>query len=38
MNVKCTSGEQMITKLSGGNQQKVIIAKWLAAHSNILFF
>jgi D-allose transport system ATP-binding protein len=38
MNVKCTSMNQMITQLSGGNQQKVIIAKWLAAESNILFF
>jgi D-allose transport system ATP-binding protein len=38
MNVKCTSVNQMITQLSGGNQQKVIIAKWLAAKSNILFF
>ncbi|MGD1816169.1 MAG: sugar ABC transporter ATP-binding protein [Pleomorphochaeta sp.] len=38
INIKCTSVNQMITQLSGGNQQKVIIAKWLAAQSNILFF
>lgn len=38
MRVKCTSTDQMITKLSGGNQQKVIIAKWLAADAKLLIF
>lgn len=38
MRVKCTSVEQMISKLSGGNQQKVIIAKWLAANVRLLIF
>lgn len=38
LNVKCTSIDQMITQLSGGNQQKVIIAKWLAADSQVLIF
>lgn len=29
MNVKCTSHKDKISSLSGGNQQKVIIGKWL---------
>jgi len=29
MNTKCTSTDELITALSGGNQQKVIIGKWL---------
>lgn len=38
MRVKCTSVNQMISKLSGGNQQKVIISKWLAANVRLLIF
>ena len=29
MNTKCVSPEQLISALSGGNQQKVIIGKWM---------
>ena len=29
MRVRCMSSEQLMSSLSGGNQQKVIIAKWL---------
>lgn len=29
MNTKCVSCEELITALSGGNQQKVIIGKWM---------
>ena len=36
MATKTPSQEQIIGNLSGGNQQKVILAKWLAAESNIL--
>jgi ribose transport system ATP-binding protein len=32
------SGEQLAGNLSGGNQQKVVLAKWLATQSDILFF
>jgi D-allose transport system ATP-binding protein len=38
LNIKCSSINQNITELSGGNQQKVVIAKWLAANSNIIIF
>lgn len=38
MNVKCSSTEQPVMDLSGGNQQKVIIAKWLYKNCDILIF
>lgn len=38
LNTKCTSVDQMTVNLSGGNQQKVIISKWLAINSNIFIF
>lgn len=38
MDVKCTSINQNITELSGGNQQKVIIGKWLAADAELMMF
>ena len=38
LKVKCTSLEQSIDELSGGNQQKVIVAKWLASDSEIVIF
>ena len=34
--VKMASPEGLLTKLSGGNQQKVIIARWLAAGCRLL--
>ena len=36
MRVKCTGEEQVVGNLSGGNQQKVVFAKWLAAHPKVL--
>ncbi len=38
MNVKCRDVEQNITELSGGNQQKVILGKWMAAESQVIIF
>ncbi len=38
LQVKCTSIEQPIGELSGGNQQKVVIGKWLASDSEIVIF
>ena len=36
LNVKASSTRQKVGSLSGGNQQKVIIAKWLAVNPQIL--
>ncbi len=36
LNIKTPSREQQINNLSGGNQQKVIIARWLAVHPRLL--
>ena len=38
MQIKCSSLEQNITELSGGNQQKVILGKWMAAESKLIIF
>jgi len=38
MQIKCASIEQAITELSGGNQQKVILGKWMAANSQVIIF
>lgn len=38
INVKTPSVNQLIRNLSGGNQQKVIIAKWLIRNCDILIF
>ncbi|MGI6020545.1 MAG: sugar ABC transporter ATP-binding protein [Lachnospiraceae bacterium] len=36
MSVKATSSRHITRQLSGGNQQKVVLAKWLATHPKIL--
>ena len=38
LGIKTPGQEQLVRNLSGGNQQKIVVAKWLAAHSKILFF
>lgn len=38
LNIKCYSAKQLVSELSGGNQQKVILGKWLAADSKIIIF
>ena len=35
---KTPSADQLVMNLSGGNQQKVVIAKWLIRNSDILIF
>jgi ribose transport system ATP-binding protein len=36
--IKTPSLQQTVKNLSGGNQQKVVVAKWMAADTNILIF
>ena len=36
MHTKTPSHEQSVTNLSGGNQQKVMIGRWLATHPKVL--
>jgi ribose transport system ATP-binding protein len=38
LGVRCSSIDQPVNELSGGNQQKVVIAKWLYRDCNILIF
>jgi len=38
LNIKTPSLEQAVKNLSGGNQQKVVLAKWLYAESNVIIF
>jgi ribose transport system ATP-binding protein len=38
LKVKTTSIETVVTTLSGGNQQKVALAKWLALKPRLIFF
>lgn len=38
LNVKCSSIFDNIMSLSGGNQQKVVLAKWLAAETELIIF
>ncbi len=36
LSIKCTSMNQYVKKLSGGNKQKVVFGKWIARDSSIL--
>jgi ribose transport system ATP-binding protein len=38
LNIKANSPYQKVANLSGGNQQKVVIGKWLSIEPQILFF
>jgi ABC-type sugar transport system ATPase subunit len=38
LRLRAASWEQPASSLSGGNQQKVLLARWLATHAKVLFF
>ncbi len=38
LDIKCASPEQPIRELSGGNQQKVLLARWLCMNPKLLIF
>ena len=38
MRVKAPGFNEIVMNLSGGNQQKVLVAKWLATQCDVLFF
>lgn len=38
LDLKCSSVDQNITELSGGNQQKVLISKWLCCEPEVIIF
>ena len=38
LNVKATSSQTLVMNLSGGNQQKVVIAKWLYLEAEVYIF
>ena len=37
LRIKCTSPSQLVEYLSGGNQQKVLVSKWIHAGVDVLF-
>jgi ribose transport system ATP-binding protein len=38
LGIRCWSADQLVGELSGGNQQKVVIAKWIYRDCDILIF
>ena len=38
LNIKVSHQDQVVQQLSGGNQQKVLLARWLESHSEIVIF
>ncbi len=36
LSIRATGTEQIVNKLSGGNQQKVVVSKWLASNPKLL--
>jgi len=38
LEIKCDNPNNPVSSLSGGNQQKIVLAKWIAANSEIIIF
>jgi ribose transport system ATP-binding protein len=38
LRIKAPSSETLVQQLSGGNRQKVILARWLQTHSDVMIF
>jgi ribose transport system ATP-binding protein len=38
LRIRTPSGEQLVRNLSGGNQQKVVLGKWLIGHARVFLF
>ena len=38
LKIKCPGMRTSVRNLSGGNQQKVVLAKWMAAESGLIIF
>jgi len=38
MNIRCSSSRQAVGELSGGNQQKVVIGRWLERNCEVMLF
>jgi ribose transport system ATP-binding protein len=38
LSLKVSGPDQLVSELSGGNQQKVVLAKWLARHADVILF
>ena len=38
MRIRCSDGQQPVGELSGGNQQKVVIGRWLERDADVLLF
>jgi ribose transport system ATP-binding protein len=38
MRIRCSDGQQAVGELSGGNQQKVVIGRWLERDADVLLF
>lgn len=38
LNIKCSTVNQIVANLSGGNQQKVVVGKWLCSNADLYIF
>jgi ribose transport system ATP-binding protein len=36
--IKTPSSKQLVSNISGGNQQKIVLAKWMLSHCDVLIF